>query len=176
LTEWSDVNVDAFALQWGFPRPAYYKAENIEDVVMAAKSLDANHEGWVVKYNDGTRFKVKGDQYREMHRILNEVSFVHTVEAILNETLDDVIAALPDEQKIVVKQWGREIHLGIASIQSFVWNDFHELDNMPTRKEKAIWIMKNRKEMSPVYFSNMDSKDTRTLILKRFLDNKAPVW
>lgn len=176
LTEWSDENVDAFALQWGFPRPAYYKAGNIEEVVTAAKALDANHEGWVVRYNDGTRFKVKGDQYREMHRILNEVSFVHTVEAILNETLDDVVAALPDEQKVVVKQWGRDIESSLAQVQAIVFNDMFELEQMPTRKERAIWVMNNRKETSALYFATMDGRDIRTIILKRFLENKSPNW
>jgi RNA ligase len=176
FTEWSDSTVDKFAGQWGFPRPAYYRTGDIEEVLTAAKALDSNHEGWVVKYDDGTRFKIKGDQYRQLHRILSEVSFRHTVESILAGTLDDTLAILPDEYRAQVKQWGREIEDAVSGIQRALWDDIPVLAELPTRKDKAIWIMTNRKERAALYFSMLDERDTRPIILKRFMDNGRAEW
>jgi hypothetical protein len=94
----------------------------------------------------------------------------------MSETIDDVIAALPDEQRMVVKQWGRDIEDSISVLQASLFSDMQVLDKMQTRKDKARWIIDNRKEQSALYFSMLDGRDTKTMILRRFLENKSANW
>lgn len=57
-----------------------------------------NKEGWVVTLEDGQMLKVKTDWYLSLHRLLTENVYQTNVivEAILDEHIDDVLSAIPE--------------------------------------------------------------------------------
>lgn len=46
----------------------------INELIELKKTIPANDEGWVVKFNSGFRVKIKGDEYIKLHKIINSVN------------------------------------------------------------------------------------------------------
>lgn len=46
----------------------------IEEMIALQKTLPADREGFVVRFQNGFRVKIKGDEYMKMHRILNSIT------------------------------------------------------------------------------------------------------
>ncbi|MEO0685149.1 MAG: RNA ligase [Cyanobacteria bacterium J06649_11] len=67
------------------------KFESIDKLIQAAANLDRNSEGWVVRFANGHRLKVKGVEYCRLHRVASQVTPLAIWE-ILKE--DDDIEAI----------------------------------------------------------------------------------
>lgn len=68
------------------------------DELLKMKEEVKDKEGWVITLEDGQMLKVKTDWYLSLHRLLTENVYQTNViiEAILDEHIDDVISALPE--------------------------------------------------------------------------------
>ncbi len=91
------AELDVIAEAFGFMRPKSYTFDSIDAILNAAAALSANEEGWVLRYSDNTRFKIKGDAYQMAHRILTGCNFRHVLEAVEKGKYDLLIAGVPDE-------------------------------------------------------------------------------
>ena len=67
--------VQNVAIEYGFELPKVYNFNNVADILANLDFLDGNHEGYVVEYSDGSRWKFKGDRYLELHRIVTNSTF-----------------------------------------------------------------------------------------------------
>ncbi len=79
------------------PRHEY---NHLSELLEKAKTLSGNEEGWVIRFSDGTRLKIKGDEYCRIHRMVSNL----TPLAIWREMLenregwqDEIRKSLPDE-------------------------------------------------------------------------------
>ena len=50
------------------------KFESIDNLVKAAQTLDRNSEGWIIRFANGHRLKVKGAEYCRLHRLTSQVT------------------------------------------------------------------------------------------------------
>lgn len=66
--------------------------------LLRMKAEVTNKEGWVITLEDGQMLKVKTEWYLSLHRLLTENVYQTNVivEAILDEHIDDVLSALPE--------------------------------------------------------------------------------
>lgn len=67
---------------------------SISDLVTHAKSLPATEEGFVLRFTDGTRLKVKGDEYLRIHALITRCTPLAMWEAML--TGDDMVSIRKD--------------------------------------------------------------------------------
>ncbi len=70
---WSAVQ--NFARAFGFNIPIIYQFETPEKIISHTKTLNANSEGWIVEFEDGQRFKFKGEEYRKLHKLISGLNF-----------------------------------------------------------------------------------------------------
>lgn len=164
LSMWPDLA--SLACHYLFPLPQVYEFNNIADILAAAGALDANHEGWVIVMSDGSRWKIKGDAYIEIHRLVTQASFKRVVEALAEDRLDDLLAGIPDELLGDVRQWQQQIQDTVTEITRTVHTAFA---NAPkgTRKQFALWVKDNHPDIAPYLFLMLDSRDFRSIIFKR---------
>lgn len=72
--------------------------DTIEDVVEHSKGLPASHEGYVLKFDDGTRIKIKGDEYCRIHRLISRVTPLAIWEMLrANDNMTEVAKEIPEE-------------------------------------------------------------------------------
>ena len=51
-----------------------FKYDNIAELIATAKKLPASEEGFVLRFTDGTRVKIKGDEYCRIHKLISNIT------------------------------------------------------------------------------------------------------
>jgi RNA ligase len=70
----------------------------ISELLASAKTLPANEEGWVLRFSNGHRLKVKGEEYMRLHRMISRLTPLSVWEAMMAG--DDLVTFrrdLPEE-------------------------------------------------------------------------------
>lgn len=160
---WQEV--ERFAGIYGFPIPTVYQFDTPEHILQSAKSLDPNSEGWVVEFTDGQRFKFKGESYLELHRLISGLSFKNTLACIAGGTLKELLEVIPNEFLDQVNNWINQINNRVLSIREAVFTHYQEAPKT-NRKEYALWVQANCKELAPYMFARLEERDIDELIYK----------
>lgn len=71
--EFSREDVEGMASRTGMPLVAKFD-HTIEQMIEMQKTLPADKEGFVVRFESGMRIKIKGAEYMRMHKILNSIT------------------------------------------------------------------------------------------------------
>lgn len=138
--------------------PKEYSFSSFDDCIADVKAWDASREGVVVRDANFNRVKIKADQYLFMHyhfkngRLNDKALF----EAIMNETIDDILAAFPKytEQVKFLKACLEEFTVDL----DYYWWVFCNLDmEVASRKEQAIYIQKEHPTISGWMFAKLDN-------------------
>ena len=96
--ELPSIRVSETARDLGWPVAASHPFASITDLIAHTKSLPATEEGFVLRFENGLRLKVKGDEYLRIHRLVSEVTPLGIWRAM--EAGDDMTALakeLPEE-------------------------------------------------------------------------------
>lgn len=125
LTELDEDAVDLLAFVIGMDRPLVYNFESFLDLEKTVKSWPKDQEGVVVKFSDGTRCKIKGDDYCTTHKLISHFSPLAVWESIRDGIEMDFIAQLPDEFQEQYKVW-RE---NFISQGNAIWQEVLRLHN-----------------------------------------------
>lgn len=151
-----------------FLLPVVYDFNNITDIIAATDTLDANHEGWVVEFSDGQRFKFKGDAYLELHKIVTNTTYNAVVRHMQEGTIGRILQDVPDEFLGQVRQWILEINTKVSTFVEMVETAYKEAPK-DNRKEFALWVMKNCPTISGYMFSRFDGQDYTKDIMRKEL-------
>jgi RNA ligase len=154
------------ANRFGFSLPQYYNFNSIRDILSLTGKISANHEGWVLLFADGQRFKIKGDRYKEVHRLVTNASFRRVLEAVATDSFDEMIAGIPDEFLEQIHSWHDEIEAKVSDVTKRVELAFGDAPK-DSRKEFALWVSENYSELSPCLFRKLDGKEFKSVILRK---------
>lgn len=71
---------------------------SISELLAIAKELPASREGFVIRFSDGLRLKIKGDEYVRIHRLVSHLTPLAMWEAMKNgDNMEDIRRQLPEE-------------------------------------------------------------------------------
>lgn len=149
----------------GFKAPKFYPFDTIQEALALAQEIDANQEGWVLRFDDGSRFKVKGDQYKIAHKLMTGINFNRVLEATASGGLDAMLEGVPDELLVTI----REYQQFIADTTTNILDDVASwMSQAPrgSRKEFALWVKANCPHMMPYMFAALDEHDLLPKIYK----------
>ena len=136
----------------------------IKDYTRLKSLIGNNEEGFVIRFSNGDRMKIKGEEYIRLHKIMTEVSTKSVWEILSNgDNMEDLLKDVPDEFYTKIKEYEREL-LGeynkIETISTTRFNEFKHLN----KKEYAEQIKFNK--YNSVLFSMYDGKDYSKIIWK----------
>ena len=152
------------------------KYDGIKDYSVLKEMIRDDEEGFVVRFNNGDRMKVKGVEYLRLHKIMTNVSTTGIWECLKNG--DDVLELMkevPDEFYKKIKSYVKDLRYAHYSISEycgkmhdgFRYGKYGDVDPEPTKKEYAEFVMKNIKEgLRGVMFQMWDKKDYDETIWK----------
>lgn len=152
----------------GFSLPSRYSG-GLAWWVEQSKTLDANFEGWVCRFADGSRFKIKGKGYLEVHKLLNGLSPKRVLDQMIAGTYEEWIESIPEEFTEEVRDWHCQLLETAETIEERVFA-FFESAPKETRKEFAIWVQRVCPEFRVHMFLRFDGRD----IMPYILDNMRP--
>ena len=115
--------------------------------------ISDDEEGYVVRFKNGFRMKIKGDEYVRLHRILTNISNRDIWQYLKDgKPLDEILEKVPDEFYGWVKQTETDLLSQFNSIKTEVDVTFRELVNKKEYAEKV----KNMK-LKGFLFRRLDS-------------------
>jgi len=136
------------------------------------KSMVANDaEGYVIRFTSGFRMKIKGDEYCRLHKIITQISSRDIWEYVKdNKALNELLENVPDEfdgwVREQVRSFKETYRFTEATFQLRYLTDICPTENM-TRKDVALKILEQPKEMRGIFFNIYDGKDYSQAIWKK---------
>lgn len=126
-----------------------------------------DQEGYVVRFDDGSRVKIKGDRYIELHRILSGLSSRSVWERLsAGGSVADLLSRVPDECADWIKNERIRQTLEFNRTLGWASEAVLQVRGLPTRKEQAIGIMSDWKDVSGIAFAMLDGKDVTPIVWK----------
>lgn len=145
------------------------KYDGITDYTYLKQMIADTREGFVIRFSNGDRMKVKGEEYLRLHKIMTNISTTSVWEILstggdMSILLDNV----PDEFYKKIKEYERDLKYAHYQISEhcgkmhdyFRFGKYGDIDPEPTKKEFAEFVMKNVKpKLRAVMFSMWDKKN-----------------
>ena len=125
-----------------------------EAIAMLNDMKGEKQEGFVVKYNNGLRVKLKCDDYVRIHRIISGFSRKHIIEAMENGNtmfLNELPDELHNEAKAIINEIEEKRELIMKSAKTIA----EKAKKLETRKEQALLILQS--EYPGVSFTLLDN-------------------
>ena len=142
--------------------------KNLNELVELSKTLSADNEGFVVKYPNNFRVKIKGVEYLRLHRLITGFSTKSIWECLMNgDSFDEVLTNVPDEfyKWIIEKKEALEEEFFILKVK--VEYAYTLVSQLSDRKSQALYILKNWKDISGELFTKLDGGDYSKIIWKK---------
>ena len=131
------------AKRLGFSYPKKYNFDKIEEIVQTCETLSADNEGFVVKYPNNFRVKIKGVEYLRLHRLITGFSTKSIWECLMNgDSFEEVLTNVPDEfyKWIIEKKEALEEEFFILKVK--VEYAYTLVSQLSDRKSQALYILK----------------------------------
>ena len=80
--------------------PKSYRYDSLDKMIEVAATLDSNNEGFVVRFSNGYRIKIKGQDYCRVHRLISNCTPLAIWDMMRNlDDLDVIRKDLPEEHQ-----------------------------------------------------------------------------
>ena len=162
-----DVPYSQLPTEIGMPIVKLYKdwKTDWEDL---KKDISNKDEGFVIHFRNGFRMKIKGDEYKRLHKILTNISNRDIWEYLKDgKPLDEIIDKVPDEFYNWVKETARDLTVRFENIDRDYNQHFQTLINISgiiNRKEFAGYAQSFKHPN--ILFAMLDNKDYKQMIWK----------
>jgi RNA ligase len=172
--EGSDVRFKNVIKNIGFPVVKRYDGIKVYSVLKSM--VGDNEEGFVVKFSNGDRMKIKGEEYLRLHKIMTNLSTTAVWEVLANgQSMDNLLKDVPDEFYNKIKSYEKDLRYAFFSISEycgkmhdgFRYGKYNDVDPEPSKKEFAEFVMRNVKSgLQSVMFAMWDKKPYDKIIWK----------
>jgi len=148
------------------------KYNGISDYTTLSSMIKDDEEGFVVRFSNGDRIKIKGQEYLRLHKIMTNVSTTSVWEVLSNGgDFDDLIKDVPDEFYQKIKSYVLQLNSNYDSIieeSKKLYNGFYNEFNHQEipKKEFDLWVMKQEEHLRPILFKLYDNKEYSSYIWK----------
>jgi RNA ligase len=164
ITDWDE---------WGFD--VVKKYDGIKDFKELKAMVKDDQEGFVVKFTNGDRVKVKGVEYLRLHKIMTNMSTTAVWECLKNgDDIETLLKDVPDEFYNKIKSYVKDLRYSYFQISEDagkrfdykMYGKYNDKEPITDRKEYAGWVFTQPKHLSGVLFRMFDKKDYSEIIWK----------
>jgi RNA ligase len=154
----------------GFEIVTTYKTWG-EGYDLLKEEISKDKEGYVIRFKNGFRMKIKGEEYKRLHKILTNISNRDIWEYLKeNKSFDEVLDKVPDEFYNWVRETARDLTIRFENID----NDYNDIFNSIfslTESKKDFAEKAKRYPHSSILFAMYDGKPTHKIIWKLLYPN-----
>jgi RNA ligase len=95
------------------------KYDGISDYSTLKGMVKNNAEGFVVRFSNGERMKIKGDEYIRLHKIMTNLSTTAVWEVLYNGgSMDELLKDVPDEFYNKIKEYEEKLRFQFNGIDT----------------------------------------------------------
>jgi RNA ligase len=137
------------------------------------REISNSKEGYVIRFRNGMRMKIKGDEYIRLHRILTNFSTTDIWELLRTKgNMDEFLERVPDEFDKWVRMIVMELEAGFENIKFRSSIDFEYYKGQSNGDKKEFALAINDNEYRSILFSMWDGKSYDDIIWKMI----KPKW
>ena len=156
-----------FMQEAGFELVTIYKTWN-EIFDLLKKDIPNDKEGYVVKFKNGFRMKIKGDEYKRLHKILTNISNRDIFEYVKEgKPLDEILDKVPDEFYNWVKETKENFEHQFKTIDkdyTRTYKTIIDINGITDKKSFANYALSYKH--SAILFAMYDNKKYDRIIWK----------
>lgn len=141
------------------------KYDGIRDYSDLKTKIKQNAEGFVIRFSNGDRMKIKGEEYLRLHKIMTNLSTTSVWDVLSNgQSIDTLLTDVPDEFYDKIKEYEKYLLDEYRKIELEYLDIFDSIKRLGTRKLFAQFA---KNFMYPsILFSLLDNKDVSPIIWK----------
>ena len=159
-TELSIRSLVTEAIDAGFYRPMMVH-DDLKELINISKILPSHIEGFVIRFSDGHRLKIKGDEYCRIHRLIANVTPLGVWRVMMaNDGLNKIRETLPEEY---LTDFNRIVELLGFEFSSIIQNVLDDLNKTVGLTDKQIGL----KLSSDLEYSDFTEAGKRFIFLAR---------
>jgi len=160
--------IEKHAEQIGVKYVKFYDFTLSEAIKLLPGLKGTEQEGFVAKFKDGSRVKLKADEYFLLHKTLNALSSVSIWECLKNNIeIGNLGINRYPELESWVKEVEGELRYQYFSVEITAKRIFNEIKDMETRKEQALYLKEHAPDLLGIVFNMIDHKSWNKLIWKK---------
>ncbi len=171
--EGSDIRLKNLINNLGFK--VVKKYDGINDYSVLKEMIKDDEEGFVVRFSNGDRMKIKGEEYLRLHKIMTNISTTAVWE-MLSEGRDvlDIIKDVPDEFYKKVKSYVSDLNYNYYRYNEYAgkmhdyfrYGKYGDRDPEPSKKEFALHLEKCEvhPKVKALCFAMWDKKNYNKMI------------
>ena len=135
------------------------KFNAIEDYTKLKEMIYDDEEGYVVRFSNGDRCKIKGEEYIRLHRIMTEISTKSVWECLSQgDDLYKILEDVPDEFFAKIDEYAEELTSQYIKIEAQALAHFANISvHTDSRAEFAKYAKLS--PLAPVMFKMLDNRD-----------------
>jgi len=141
------------------------KYDGIRDYSELKSKIDNNAEGFVIRFSNGDRMKIKGEEYLRLHKVMTNLSTTAVWEVLSNGgSMDDLLKDVPDEFYDKIKDYEKSLIVQFNKLEEEYQNHFDSIKGLGVRKlfaQTAIMF-----QHPSILFGMLDGKDISPMIWK----------
>lgn len=124
------------AARFGVRMAKTYQYSSIADLAEHSRTLPRSEEGYVVRFENGLRLKIKGDEYKRIHALISNVTPLAIWEIM--KAGDDIAAVLRELPEEFRGDFERILGLLTASLDAIVARTLAEVDRVKDWTDKEV--------------------------------------
>jgi len=146
------------------------KYNGISDYSTLKGMIRDNAEGFVIRFSNGDRMKIKGVEYLRLHKIMTEVSTKSVWEILSNSgSMEDLLKDVPDEFYTKIKEYENEL-MGQFNIlkreYEYIFMTFQALGLRDGGRRKEFAEQALKVKHPSILFAMLDGRDVEPIIWK----------
>jgi RNA ligase len=169
-TEVSRHTLEYFASEIGSDISKSY--DGIKDYSTLKGMIKDDEEGFIIRFSNGDRMKIKGEEYLRLHKIMTNVSTTAVWEVLSNGgNFEDLLKDVPDEFYSKIKDYIKDLRYSFMSVREDAgkrfdtFNESHDYSDV-TKKDYAMWVLLQPEHLRPILFKMYDKKEYSSYIWK----------
>jgi RNA ligase len=135
---WPDVA--GWAARLGCRTPRVLPFGTLAEVIDSRSRLPADLEGYVLRFANGLRVKLKGEAYLTLHKLVWGLSEKRVLEALTAGAYAELLQDVPEEFRAEVEAMAAKFHEQAAAHEAEVRRWFGLAPQGTDRKTFALWV------------------------------------
>jgi RNA ligase len=141
------------------------KYDGIQDYTTLKGIIKNDQEGFVVRFSNGDRMKIKGEEYLRLHKVMTNLSTTAVWEVLSNGgNMDDLLKDVPDEFYSKINDYEKSLIAQFNKLEEEYQNHFDSIRRLGNRKlfaQTAIMF-----QYPSILFGMLDGKNISPIIWK----------
>ena len=160
-----DIHANKYS-ELGFP--LVHKYDGVKDYHQLKDMISADAEGFIVKFSNGDRMKIKGEEYLRLHRVMTNVSTTAVWEILsTGGSMAELLKDVPDEFFNKVDEVVKDLCTRFENIKIDYMSYFLDITNRVVSTDRHAFAEEAKRYNHPsLLFGILDGKDISSAIWK----------